>query len=137
MNTVFPLVMTDDVAGAVRFYVDVFGFESTVDLGWYAQLAHRDNAAQQIALIDRTHDSLPSAVSARPGGMLITLECDDADAYYERVRAADRPIHVALRDEEWGQRHFITEDPAGVLVDVVQPIAPSEAFLKRHGLAAG
>jgi hypothetical protein len=35
---------------------------------------------------------------------------------------------VPLRDEAWGQRHFITEDPDGVLVDVVTVIPPGEEF---------
>lgn len=34
-------------------------------------------------------------------------------------------------DEPFGQRHFITKDPNGVLIDVIKPIRPSEEFLAQ------
>jgi ribonucleotide monophosphatase NagD (HAD superfamily) len=42
----------------------------------------------------------------------------------------------ALRDEAFGQRHFITCDPNGVLIDVIKPIPPSEEFLKQFAADA-
>jgi hypothetical protein len=39
---------------------------------------------------------------------------------------------VSLRDEPWGQRHFITEDPDGVLVDVVTVIPPAPEFVAQY-----
>ena len=51
---------------------------------------------------------------------------------YERVRAAGLPILLTLRDEEFGQRHFITADPNGVLIDVIKPIPPSAEFLAHY-----
>ena len=35
---------------------------------------------------------------------------------------------LPLRDEAFGQRHFIVEAPGGVLVDVIEPIEPSAEF---------
>jgi uncharacterized glyoxalase superfamily protein PhnB len=32
---------------------------------------------------------------------------------------------LPLKDEIWGQIHFILEDPAGVRVDVVQHVEPA------------
>ncbi|TIL77909.1 MAG: glyoxalase, partial [Mesorhizobium sp.] len=34
----------------------------------------------------------------------------------------------SLRDEPFGQRHFITSDPNGVLIDVIKPIPLSPEF---------
>ena len=45
------------------------------------------------------------------------------------------PIELSLRDEDWGQRHFMALDPNGLLVDVVQLIEASREFLEQHGLA--
>ena len=45
---------------------------------------------------------------------------DDADAEYRRLQALGVPIEVAIRDEAWGDRHFVILDPAGIAVDVVQ-----------------
>ncbi|WP_261376298.1 hypothetical protein [Isoptericola variabilis] len=35
---------------------------------------------------------------------------------------------MALRDEDFGQRHFIVAAPDGVLVDVITPVAPSAEY---------
>ena len=47
----------------------------------------------------------------------VSVEVDDVDAEWERlvVRAGLRPV-LPLRSEDFGQRHFIVADPAGVLV---------------------
>ena len=38
--------------------------------------------------------------------------------------------------ERFGQRHFITADPNGVLIDVVTPIPPSPEFAALYSEAA-
>ena len=53
---------------------------------------------------------------------------EDVDAVYERTREAGLPILLAIRDEAFGQRHFITADPNGVLIDIIKPIPPSAEF---------
>jgi len=35
---------------------------------------------------------------------------------------------LALRSEPFGQRHFMTVDPAGTLVDVITPIPPAPEY---------
>ena len=35
---------------------------------------------------------------------------------------------VDIKDEPWGQRHFMMRDPAGVWVDIVEQIEPDPAF---------
>ena len=34
--------------------------------------------------------------------------------------------------EAFGQRHFITADPNGVLIDVIKPIPPSAEFAANY-----
>ena len=133
MNTLFPLTLTDRLQPAADFYRTLFGFRVVADVGWYVHLRHPDNDAIQIAFIVDDHASVPASHRRAPGGVVITLEVDDAAAHRDTVAEAGHRIHVELRDEEWGQRHFITEDPTGLLVDVVQPIDPSPEFLQRHG----
>jgi hypothetical protein len=61
------------------------------------------------------------------------------DAAYARFTAAGLPIHLALRDEPFGQRHFISADPGGILVDVISPIPPTPEFARYYlgdGVAA-
>jgi len=42
------------------------------------------------------------------------------------------PIVLDLKSEEWGQRHFIVEDPNGILIDVIQNIEPSAEFKEEY-----
>jgi hypothetical protein len=54
------------------------------------------------------------------------------DTEYEKAKENGVPILIELRDEDFGQRHFITQDPSGVLVDVIKMIPPSEEFLAQY-----
>ena len=53
-----------------------------------------------------------------------------------RLQAAGLPILRSLRDEDFGQRHFITADPNGVLLDIIKPIPPSAEFAAQYDAAA-
>jgi catechol 2,3-dioxygenase-like lactoylglutathione lyase family enzyme len=128
MNALFPLTVTDALTDARDFYVALFGFDVVVDVGWYVQLAMPDNATIQIAFIETDHD-------ATPAGVAITAEVGDAAAVHAQAVELGLPVHGEPRDEEWGQRHFHTQDPTGLLVDVVERIPPRPEFLARYRLA--
>lgn len=124
MHSLFPLILTDRLEGAAEFY-RTLGLEVVAELDWYIQLQHPDNDAIQIAFISPDHDSVPASHRGAPQGVLITIEVADAAAVRDLVGAAEHPVVVELRDEVWGQRHFMTQDPTGLLVDVVQQLAPA------------
>ena len=67
----------------------------------------------------------------RASGMLLNFEVEDVDALYQNLKSLDLPMLLELRDEPFGQRHFITRDPSGVLIDVIKPIPPSEEYLAQ------
>ena len=46
------------------------------------------------------------------------------------------PVLLPLRDEAFGQRHFITSDPNGVLIDIIKPIPPSGEFVAQYEAGA-
>ncbi|MEV4626072.1 hypothetical protein AB0J90_07265 [Micromonospora sp. NPDC049523] len=53
----------------------------------------------------------------------------DVDAEHRRlVHEAGLTEELSLRSEDFGKRHFIVAAPDGVLVDVITPIAPGEAY---------
>lgn len=58
------------------------------------------------------------------------------DDEYERVLAAGLLILLSLRDEDFGQRHFITADPNGVLIDIIKPIRPSAEYAAQYAEGA-
>jgi hypothetical protein len=55
---------------------------------------------------------------------------------HDRLKAAGLPILLPLRDEAFGQRHFITRDPNGVLIDIIKPIPPSGEFVQQYEAGA-
>jgi hypothetical protein len=52
----------------------------------------------------------------------------DVDAEYERLVATGLPVAQELRSEPFGQRHFISQDPNGVLIDIITLIEPSPEY---------
>ena len=82
--------------------------------------------------MDYAHETIPEAFRAPARGVLVSLEVEDVDAVYERFTAAGLPIHLSLRDEPFGQRHFISVDPGGLLVDVISPIPLSPEFARFY-----
>lgn len=113
------------------FYVNHFRMKPTFESDWYVSLIRPDEGFQ-LALLDYRHPSLPAGFGAPAAGVLLNLEVDDVDAEYARLSGAGLPVHLELRSEDWGQRHFITADPNGVLIDVIQLIAPSEEFARQY-----
>ncbi len=132
----YPVIMTDRVAETAGFYVDHFRFTPMFDSDWYVHLQSRDDSRVNIAVLRGDHETIPETGRGQVSGLLINFEVDDVDAEYRRAEAAGLPILLALRDEPFGQRHFITRDPSGVLVDVIKPIPPSAEFLAQYAEGA-
>ena len=132
----YPVIMTGDVAGTARFYQDHFRFKPVFDSDWYVHLQSEEDPSVNLAVLDGDHETVPEEGRGRATGLLLNFEVEDVDAVHERVTAAGLPILRSLRDEEFGQRHFITRDPNGVLIDVIKPIPPSAAFLEQYAAEA-
>jgi uncharacterized glyoxalase superfamily protein PhnB len=134
MQSLFPDICCDDVKAARDFYVALFGFEPVFENAWYAQLRSPADPNLQIAFVQRDHDSVPAAHRLRPQGVLVTIVVDDAAAHYRRALEQRAPIVQALRDEVFGQRHFMAQDPTGLCVDVVEWIPFAPEFAREHGV---
>ncbi len=132
-SSYYPVIMTDDVAGTAAFYVKHFRFKELFAIDWYVHLQSAEDESVNLAVLDSRHETVPEpARGAKAAGLILNFEVEDPDAEYERVRAAGLPILHTLRDEAFGQRHFITADPNGVLIDVIKPIPPSEEFAAHY-----
>ncbi|MBN9269900.1 MAG: VOC family protein [Mesorhizobium sp.] len=132
----YPVLMTGDVAGTTAFYVEHFRFAPLFESDWYVHLQSAEDKRVKLGIVQGDHETIPEAGRGRAAGLLINFEVRDPDAVYERVVAAGLPILRTLRDEPFGQRHFITRDPNGVLIDVIKPIPPSEEFLAQYAQGA-
>jgi catechol 2,3-dioxygenase-like lactoylglutathione lyase family enzyme len=132
----YPVLMTDDVAGTAAFYKEHFQFQALFENDWYVHLQSTQDKRVNLGIVQWDHETVPPAGRAKSQGLLINFEVKDPDAIYARVEAAGLPILRTLRDEEFGQRHFITADPNGVLIDVIKPIPPSGEFVAQYAEGA-
>lgn len=125
----YTVIVTDDVAGTAEFYRRHFAFEAQFASDWYVHLQSREDDKVTLAVLAAGHETLPAeGRNATARGLLLNFEVEDVDAIHARLADAGLPMLVDLRDEPFGQRHFITRDPNGVLIDVITPIPPSPEY---------
>ena len=128
----YPVIMTDDVAGTAAFYCAHFRFEALFTSDWYIHLQSGEDEKVTLAVLDGQHETIPAEGRGRVSGLLLNFEVEDVDTVYDRLRAAGLPILKDIQDEDFGQRHFITADPNGVLIDVIKPIPPNADFAAMY-----
>lgn len=126
VTSVYPVLMSDDVPAAAAFYRERLGFETTFEADWYVSLRL---GSFELAVLDRSHATVPDGYGATTGGVIVNIEVEDVDAEHRRVvtEGGLRPVRT-LRSEPFGQRHFIVAAPDGVLVDVITPIEPAPEY---------
>lgn len=130
-NSFYPVVMTGEVKKCADFFRKYLDFGTTFEADWYISL--KDENENELAFLDYRHETVAERFRSSVSGLLLNVEVDDADAVYERWKEelADR-IVLAIRSEDFGQRHFIVEAPSGILVDVIQVIPPSEEYRANY-----
>jgi uncharacterized glyoxalase superfamily protein PhnB len=129
----YPLITTPDLFAARDFYVRHFGFSVLFEASWFVYLAGDGESGASLAFMHPDHPSRPPGPEVfNGGGMVITIQVEDAAAAFAKLSRADAPIIHPLTDEPWGQRRFMTEDPAGVLVDIVEQQNPQPGFWERY-----
>ena len=128
----YPVIMTGDVAATAQFYKDHFRFHAVFDSDWYVHLQSAEQESVNIAVLQGDHETIPESGRGRTSGLLLNFEVEDVDSEYARAQTNGLPVLLPLRDEPFGQRHFITSDPNGVLIDIITPIPPSAEFLAQY-----
>ena len=114
-------ICSDDLAASKAFYVELLGLQVKYDSDWYVQLCVKDNPELEYGLIKRDHDLVPDEYQQSPTGMYVTFVVADVEQVYQQALNMGIPIIQAPRDEFYGQRRFLTRDPAGCLIDVCSP----------------
>ena len=128
----YPVIQTEDVATTKAFYVDHFRFKVSFDADWYCHLQSSEDPSVNIAILKGDHETIPAEGRGTVGGLILNFEVEDVDAEFQRAQDAGLPILKTLTDEAFGQRHFITRDPSGVLIDVIKPIPPEGEFTGQY-----
>lgn len=131
ITSTYPVLAVTDVSSSQKFFESHFGFEPAFVSDWYVHLNHPSNANAAVALVQKSHETIPALGRVAASGLLINFEVEDVDAEYARL-SKSAEVLLPLRDEAFGQRHFIVRGPEGVLVDVIKPIPPSAEFAAQY-----
>lgn len=132
ITSFYPVLMVQDVAASAAFWIRHFDFQPLFEADWYVHLQSSQDPHANLAILQGDHDTIPPSVQGRATGLLINFEVEDVDAVHASLTEAGLPILLSLRDEDFGQRHFITQDPNGVLIDIITPIPPSPEFAAQY-----
>ncbi|MGC4938198.1 VOC family protein [Kribbella sp. DT2] len=126
LSSFYPVIATARLRESQDFYTRLFGFETAFEADWYVSLKR---PGYELALLDPTHPTIPEGYRRPVQGLLLNFEVDDVDAEWQRlVIEQGLDPELAIRSEDFGQRHFIVADPSGVLIDVITEIPPTEEF---------
>ena len=131
LNSFYPVILSNNIKEGSDFLKKYFNFKETFVSEWYISLKHENNS--EIAFINKNHETIPEKFRHQSKGIILNLEVKDAQKIYNII-SKDSNINMLLhiKDEDFGQRHFIFEGPDNLLIDVIEIIQPSEEFLKLY-----
>jgi catechol 2,3-dioxygenase-like lactoylglutathione lyase family enzyme len=138
ISSFYPVIGTDKVDITSAFYIKHFAFEATFESDWYVSLRSTSEKPYELAILDYSHPTMPEGYRKAVQGLLLNFEVEDVDAEYERlITQAGLPLVRELKSEAFGQRHFVTVDPSGTLVDIITNIPPSDEFMAQYANNSG
>lgn len=113
-------IVTSKLAESKEFYTKTLNFKTIFENDFYVLM--ESPGGDRFAFLLPDHPSQqPIFQKAFNGkGLFLTIEVDDADAEYKRLKGLNIKIEVEIRDEPWGDRHFAFYDPNGIGIDIVK-----------------
>jgi len=135
IKNVFALIVTEKLFECRDFYIKHFGFTVAFQSTIYIQLSvpSEQGSSFDLALMPPNHPFGEDYRGKFNGkGMYLTIEVADAAAAYGKLKAEGAPILYNLKNEDWGQRHFLTKDPGGMTIDIVESIEPAAGYYDKY-----
>jgi catechol 2,3-dioxygenase-like lactoylglutathione lyase family enzyme len=121
IQAMFPVMVASNLAEIKQFYTSVFGFNAVFyDAEFYLHLV--SNSGVQLGFLLPEHPTQPQFLQPlmSSDGYVISLEVADAAKAFEEAVSMKLSIAMELKEEDWGQIHFMLEDPAGFKIDIVE-----------------
>ena len=125
----YTVIMSQNIQVERDFFVELFDFQETFSSDWYISLI---SEGFELALIDSEHETIPEKYSKECQGIIINIEVDNVDEIYSQIIQKDIHLLSDIKDEDYGQRHFMIESPSHIMIDIIQEIAPSEEFIQNY-----
>jgi catechol 2,3-dioxygenase-like lactoylglutathione lyase family enzyme len=131
--TAYPLITVKHLQGSRDFYLRHFAMVVIFEASWVVMLANGSAGRICLGLMSQDHPSSPRGPEVFDGrGMIMTFQVENVADLYARLKQADAPLVYDLTEEPWGQRRFMTRDPSGILIDVVEHIEPAPGFWDKY-----
>lgn len=102
---------TPEPARAAVFYKDILGLDLLMDHGWIQTYGSQAGMTVQVSFASEGGSGTPVPD--------LSIEVDDVNEAFERMKAAGFAIEYGPADEPWGVRRFYVRDPFGKLVNIL------------------
>lgn len=116
-------IITSKIEESKEFYTKKLGFTVKFENEWFLLL---ERGGREIAFmqpnLEFQNEIFREEYTGK--GMWLTVEVENVEAEYERIKSLDVQIAVELRIEEWGETHFSVVDPNNIGIDFVKYHAP-------------
>ena len=133
LTSYYPVVCTYSGEALMHFFCDNLGFETVFQSEWYWHLSMKQQPGVNIAFVQPDHPSVPKAYRQPVQGMILNIEMEQIDDYYQSNEHLNWELALPLRSEDWGQRHFIIKTPEpGLLIDFIEVIPVGEQYADNY-----
>lgn len=104
-------IKTQNVSAAKSFYQDVLELDLLMDHGWIETYGLPGKENIQISFASQGGSNSPTPD--------LSIEVDDVDVVFDRMKSAGYTIEYGPVDEPWGVRRFYVRDPFGKLINIL------------------
>lgn len=104
-------IKTQDLSRADQFYHDILELDVLMDHGWIRTLGNDEESKVQISFANQggNDTEVPD----------LSIEVDNLDEVYSKMKNAGFEITYDLTDEDWGVRRFFVKDPFHKLINIL------------------
>ena len=120
-------IITEKLTETKEFYTNVLNFGVSFENEFYL-LMHTPDKSSEISFLKPNHPSQKPIFQLpfNGKGAYLTIEVEEVDKVYQRLKNKGITMEIEIRDEPWGDRHFAIVDPNGIGIDIVTYTKPEE-----------
>jgi catechol 2,3-dioxygenase-like lactoylglutathione lyase family enzyme len=102
---------TKDLERARVFYQGILGLDVLMDHGWIQTYGSKDQMTIQLSFASEGGSGTPVPD--------LSIEVDDLDEAYQRMKEGGFPIEYGPAAEPWGVKRFYVRDAFGRLINIL------------------
>lgn len=111
VRRIVPNLRATDPVLARTFYEELLDLKIVMDHGWILTFASDATCRPEISVASEGGSGTPLPA--------LSIEVDNVDVIYQRVKTAGLEIPYDITDEPWGVRRFYVRDPFGNVVNIL------------------